>query len=77
MKPDKLVVKVRCECGNVITIRTTSDQPRVGVKCWYSEHVLFFVMRGFMKAQGYCFKTSEAVEDARQVDAWVDYQGQG
>ena len=73
MKPDKLVVKVRCKCGNVITIRTTSDKTRVGVGCWYCPRKVYFVMRGFMKCQGYCIEENESEST---VEAWVDYQGQ-
>ena len=73
MKPDKLVVKVRCCCGNVVTIRTTSDKTKTGVKCWYSEHNVYFVMRGFMKCVGHCVVLGTG-ED-KVVDAWVDYQG--
>lgn len=74
MKPDKIVAKVRCCCGNVITIRTTSDKTKTGVKCWYSEHSVYFVMRGFMRCKGYC--EDIATGETQEVDAWIDYQGQ-
>lgn len=73
MKPDKIVAKVRCLCGNVVTIRTTSNATKAGQKCWYSEHHVYFVMRAFMKCVGHCVDDNTGKDVV--VDAWIDYQG--
>lgn len=73
MKPDRIVAKVRCCCGNVVTIRTTSDATKTGVKCWYSNHNVWFKMRGFMIAEGHCVDVS--TQEDKVVDCWIDYQG--
>lgn len=75
MKPDRLIAKVRCKCGNVITIRTYSDKTKVGVSCWAQgcTRSVYFVMRGWMKAQGKCIDTDGETVD---VECWIDLQEQ-
>ena len=54
MKPVKLVVKVKCVCGHAINIRTETGVNQKGVQCWQCGRSVWFVLRGWMRADGKC-----------------------
>lgn len=53
MKPIVAVVKVACDCGKWVTIRALNGGVQAGKVCWNCGKVVYFVLRGFMKATGY------------------------
>jgi len=71
MKPIVTIVKVMCKCGWWITIRAVGGGVKAGKFCWQCGRQVWFISRGWMKADGK-YRNSDGTEG--DTEAKVIYQ---
>lgn len=63
----KVVVSVKCKCGNLINIRAKGT--RKTITCWNCNRPVGFEMRGHMRARGFYLENFQEFEAQATVIA--------